>query len=139
MANQTDAVFKWPIIIYYEDTDAGGVVYHANYLKFFERARTELLKSLGIIQQKLLEEEIGFVVRHMDIDYIQGAKLDEQLEVHTRIENLKKASISFCQELVNPEGRILCKATVKVACVNITHMKPQAIPSNIISEFNSVC
>ncbi|MFV0575089.1 MAG: tol-pal system-associated acyl-CoA thioesterase [Vibrio sp.] len=139
MTKQTDAVFKWPITIYYEDTDAGGVVYHANYLKFFERARTELLKSLGIIQQKLLEQEIGFVVRHMDIDYIQGAKLDEQLEVHTRIDNLKKASISFCQELVNPEGRILCKATVKVACVNITHMKPQAIPSNIISEFNSVC
>lgn len=139
MTEQTKITFKWPVTIYYEDTDAGGVVYHANYLKFFERARTELLRSQGIIQNTLLEQEVGFVVRHMDIDYIQGATLDEQLEVLTSIVNLKRASISFCQELVNLEGRILCKATVKVACVNIKQMKPQAIPSNILSEFARVC
>ncbi|HCH02003.1 MAG TPA: tol-pal system-associated acyl-CoA thioesterase [Vibrio sp.] len=138
MTEQTKTTFKWPITIYYEDTDAGGVVYHSNYLKFFERARTELLRAQGISQHTLLEQEIGFVVKHMDIDYIQGAKLDEHLEVLTSIVNLKRASISFCQELVNLEGRILCKATVKVACVNIKQMKPQAIPSTIMTEFARV-
>ncbi|HBV75430.1 MULTISPECIES: tol-pal system-associated acyl-CoA thioesterase [Vibrio] len=138
VTKQLQATFKWPITIYYEDTDAGGVVYHSNYLKFFERARTEVLRAQGVSQSTLLDQEIGFVVRHMDIDYIQGAKLDENLEVLTSIVNLRSASIVFCQELVNLDGRILCKATVKVACVNIQHMKPQAIPSSIKSGFSSV-
>ncbi len=138
MIDQFKAAFKWPITIYYEDTDAGGVVYHSNYLKFFERARTELLRSLGISQYLLLDQEIGFVVRHMDIDYIHGATLDQQLEVLTSIITLKKASMIFCQELVNLDGKVLCKANVKVACVNIKQMKPQAIPSLIMSEFTRV-
>ncbi|WP_117234287.1 tol-pal system-associated acyl-CoA thioesterase [Vibrio maerlii] len=126
--------FSWPITIYYEDTDAGGVVYHSNYLKFFERARTELLRSIGVSQHILLEENIGFVVKHMDLDFIQGARLDEQLNVLTTVSELKRASITFCQELVNPEGQALCKALVKVACVNNVKMKPQAIPQFIILE-----
>ncbi|TOP05405.1 acyl-CoA thioesterase, partial [Vibrio parahaemolyticus] len=67
----TSNPFRWPITVYYEDTDAGGVVYHSNYLKFFERARTEMLRAKGISQHVLLEQNIGFVVRHMDIDFKQ--------------------------------------------------------------------
>ncbi|MDN3682397.1 tol-pal system-associated acyl-CoA thioesterase [Vibrio tapetis subsp. quintayensis] len=131
---EKQTAFEWPITIYYEDTDAGGVVYHSNYLKFFERARTELLRSVGVSQKVLLEKNTGFVVRHMDIDFIQGAKLDQQLTVLTTISQLKRASITFCQELVNPEGKILCKTLVKVACIDSKLMKPQAIPNSITSE-----
>ncbi len=90
--------FHWPVTVYYEDTDAGGVVYHANYLKFFERARTEMLRAVGVHQQSLLEQGIGFVVRHMEIDFLKGAKLDDHLEVVTRVSELKKASLTFCQD-----------------------------------------
>ncbi|WCE30722.1 tol-pal system-associated acyl-CoA thioesterase [Vibrio sp. SCSIO 43137] len=129
--------FRWPVTVYYEDTDAGGVVYHSNYLKYFERARTELLRSVGVSQQVLLEQQTGFVVRHMDIDFLLGAKLDEHLTVVTTIAELKKASISFCQEMVNHQGDVLCRATVKVACVNSLKMKPKAIPGSIIAELKS--
>lgn len=129
--------FTWSITIYYEDTDAGGVVYHSNYLKFFERARTELLRSIGVHQQVLLEQSIGFVVRHMDIDFIQGARLDDSLKVTTTIAEQKRASLTFCQEIVNPDGKVLCKAMVKVACIDNQKMKPKAIPTFILSELNN--
>ncbi|AMF98918.1 tol-pal system-associated acyl-CoA thioesterase [Vibrio harveyi] len=136
----TSNSFRWPITVYYEDTDAGGVVYHSNYLKFFERARTELLRAKGISQNLLLEQNIGFVVRHMDIDFNQGARLDEHLTVLTRVSEIKRASLQFCQELVNDEGKTLCKTIVKVACIDIEKMKPIAIPSFINSELtNSDC
>ncbi|KAB2826637.1 tol-pal system-associated acyl-CoA thioesterase [Aliivibrio sp. S4TY2] len=126
--------FEWPITIYYEDTDAGGVVYHSNYLKFFERARTELLRHHGVSQQVLLKQSIGFVVKSINIDFIQAARLDEQLKVETSITEFKKVSLTFCQLLVNSEGKVLCKATVKVACIDNSKMKPTAIPSFILSE-----
>ena len=136
----TSNPFRWPIIVYYEDTDAGGVVYHSNYLKFFERARTEMLRAKGISQHVLLEQNIGFVVRHMDIDFNQGARLDEHLTVLTRVSEIKRASLQFCQELVNDEGKTLCKTIVKVACIDNKKMKPIAIPSFINSELtNSDC
>lgn len=129
--------FSWPISIYYEDTDAGGVVYHANYLKFFERARTELLRSYGVCQQRLLEQRVGFVVRHMDIDFIKGAVLDQKLTVLTEIKEIKRVSLQFCQELVNDSGEVLCKATVQVACINNEKMKPTAIPKSIVLELTN--
>jgi acyl-CoA thioester hydrolase len=129
--------FRWPITVYYEDTDAGGVVYHSNYLKFFERARTEMLRSKGVSQQILLEQNIGFVVRHMDISFNQGAKLDEQLTVLSHVSEIKRASLQFCQKLVNDHGKILCEASVKVACIDNHKMKPIAIPSFIHSELTS--
>ncbi|MGD8111164.1 tol-pal system-associated acyl-CoA thioesterase [Vibrio sp. TRT 21S02] len=135
MLVQHDALlFTWPVTVYYEDTDAGGVVYHSNYLKFFERARTELLRSVGVSQHILLEQNIGFVVRHMDIDFLQGARLDDQLIVNTRISELKRATISFCQEIVNPEGTTLCRAMVKVACIDNEKMRPKAMPQSIVME-----
>nr|WP_275658674.1 tol-pal system-associated acyl-CoA thioesterase [Vibrio brasiliensis] len=126
--------FEWPVTVYYEDTDAGGVVYHSNYLKFFERARTELLRTIGVSQQVLLEQNLGFVVRHMDIDFLQGARLDDHLTVITQIADLKKASLTFCQEIVNPDGNILCKAMVKVACIDNKKMRPKAMPQSIVME-----
>ncbi len=126
--------FEWPVTVYYEDTDAGGVVYHSNYLKYFERARTELLRNVGVSQQTLLEQNIGFVVRHMDIDFLQGARLDDHLVVKTAIAEAKKASLTFCQEIVNPEEKTLCKAMVKVACIDNEKMRPIAIPQSIVME-----
>ncbi|GAD79023.1 tol-pal system-associated acyl-CoA thioesterase [Vibrio ezurae] len=136
MPKAETTLFRWPIRIYYEDTDAGGIVYHSNYLKFFERARTEMLRAIGVSQEVLLQEKLGFVVRHMDIDFLQGAKLDQELTVLTHISQIKRASLDFCQEIVNLEGRVLCKATVKVACINTAKMRPQAIPSFMITELS---
>lgn len=132
---QAQMIYDWPVTVYYEDTDAGGVVYHSNYLKFFERARTELLRTVGVSQQTLLEQNTGFVVRHMDIDFLQGARLDDRLTVKTSIAELKRASLSFCQEIVNPAGKTLCKAMVKVACIDNEKMRPKAIPQSIVMEF----
>lgn len=114
----------------------GGLVYHANYLKFFERARTELLRGIGVSQQRMFSENISFVVRHMTIDFLKGARLDEKLIVRTKADSVRRASIEFCQDLVNNDGQILCKATVKVACINSVTMKPIAIPANIKAEIS---
>ncbi|MGL6259791.1 tol-pal system-associated acyl-CoA thioesterase [Vibrio sp. WXL103] len=133
----SDNPFHWPVTIYYEDTDAGGVVYHANYVKYFERARTELLRSVNISQHVLLEQKIGFVVRHMDIDFLQSGRLDDQLTVSTYIHELKKVSLTFCQEIVNPAGKTLCRAIVKIACVDIDKLRPKAIPNELLLELTA--
>ncbi|MCG3865936.1 MULTISPECIES: tol-pal system-associated acyl-CoA thioesterase [unclassified Photobacterium] len=129
-------VFKWPVTIYYEDTDVGGVVYHANYLKFFERARTEYLRKIGLNQQQLFSQNMSFVVRSLNIDFLRGAKLDDQLMVHTVVQNIRRASIEFSQELVNNNNEVLCKALVNVACVDPTKMKPIALPEQLKLEIN---
>ncbi|WP_058119792.1 tol-pal system-associated acyl-CoA thioesterase [Photobacterium kishitanii] len=129
-------IFKWPITIYYEDTDVGGVVYHANYLKFFERARTELLRYIGLSQQQLFADNMSFVVRSMNIDFIRGARLDDQLVVNTTIQNVRRASIEFNQELVNDDNVVFCRAIVKIACINSTIMKPIALPAQLKPEIN---
>ena len=82
--------FEFPVTIYYEDTDAGGVVYHSNYLKFFERARTELLRKVSLSHQDLLEQNLAFAVRHIDIDFLSAARLDDRLTVKTQLANLKR-------------------------------------------------
>lgn len=128
-------IFSFPVRVYYEDTDAGGVVYHARYLHFFERARTEYLRGLNFSQQTLLHERnIAFVVKSMQIDYCLPAKLDDLLRVDTDVTEVKGATILFTQ-LLRREDVILCKATVKVACVDLGKMKPTAIPVEIKSAF----
>lgn len=128
-------IFSFPVRVYYEDTDAGGVVYHARYLHFFERARTEYLRGLNFSQQTLLHERnIAFVVKSMQIDYCLPAKLDDLLRVDTDVIEVKGATILFTQ-LLRREDVILCKATVKVACVDLGKMKPTAIPVEIKSAF----
>ena len=128
--------FIWPITIYYEDTDAGGVVYHSNYLNFFERARTEWLKSLGVSQTKLLAEDIGFVVKKAELDFRRAAKFEQNFIVESNVIDMKKASLVFHQRLLDNEGDCYCEATIKVACVSLLQMRPRAIPLNIVQEFN---
>ncbi|WP_044470349.1 tol-pal system-associated acyl-CoA thioesterase [Mannheimia massilioguelmaensis] len=124
-------IFQFPIRVYYEDTDAGGVVYHARYLHFFERARTEFLRALGFSQQSLLEVyRIGFVVKSMNIDYRFPARLDDLLMVESKVIEIKGASILFSQVLQRDE-LVLSKATVKVACVDLGKMKPVALPPEV--------
>ncbi|NVK25535.1 MAG: tol-pal system-associated acyl-CoA thioesterase [Gammaproteobacteria bacterium] len=124
--------FNFPIRVYYEDTDAGGIVYHANYLKFCERARTEYLRDLGIEQDAYLEHNIAFVVKSMDIDFKIAAKFNEQLLVKTKIVHIKRASVEFEQTIINKNEQLVFSAKVQVACVNTKVMKPSAIPDLIL-------
>ncbi|MFZ7217268.1 tol-pal system-associated acyl-CoA thioesterase [Avibacterium avium] len=128
--------FSLPIRVYYEDTDAGGVVYHARYLHFFERARTDYLRELGFSQQALLDEHnLVFVVKTMQIDYRLAAKLDDLLTVETQVSRIKGATILFSQQIKRNDV-LICTAEVKVACVDLTKMKPVAIPQEIKAAFN---
>ncbi|AZI14904.1 tol-pal system-associated acyl-CoA thioesterase [Avibacterium paragallinarum] len=126
-----------PIRVYYEDTDAGGVVYHARYLHFFERARTEYLRQLGFSQQHLLNERnYAFVVKTMQIDYRLAAKLDDLLMVETTVSGIKGATILFSQQ-IKRDNVVICTAEVKVACVDLSKMKPAAIPEEIKAAFKA--
>ena len=123
--------FSWPVRIYYEDTDAGGIVYNANYLKFLERARTEWLRQLGIEQDQLLQLGVAFVVRHIDIEFRNAARFNQRLTVSCQVAQQKRASLIFSQEIADETGRTIVTAKVTIACVNITAMKPIAIPEDV--------
>ncbi|MFT5721166.1 MAG: 4-hydroxybenzoyl-CoA thioesterase [Motiliproteus sp.] len=115
--------------VYIEDTDLGGIVYYVNYLKFMERARTELLRSLGFQQHELQQQGLLFVVQSLGARYRQPARLDDELIIHTAIKNLSAASLVFEQRVVRSEGYILlCTAEVKVAAVDTARLKPIRIP-----------
>lgn len=123
--------------VYYEDTDAGGVVYHSNYLNFAERARTEMLRRLGFSQAELFEQDLAFVVHHIDINYHYPAYLDDALIIKTDVKELKRASLVFSQSICHQDGRLLSTLLVKVACVKLAQKKPCAIPNNIIRKLSS--
>ena len=123
--------FSWPVRIYYEDTDAGGIVYNANYLKFLERARTEWLRQLGIEQDQLLQHNVAFVVRHIDIEFRNAARFNQLLAVSCRVAQLKRASMVFSQVIADETGRVIVTANVTIACVNLAAMKPIAIPEDV--------
>jgi acyl-CoA thioester hydrolase len=124
--------FAWPIRVYWEDTDAGGVVYYANYLKFLERARTEWLSSLGLEQDRLGEEQgVVFVVRRVEADYIRPARFNERLMVVSVLTELGRASLVMQQE-VRREGDVLLSARVQVACVERASFRPARIPQNVV-------
>jgi len=129
--------FHWPFTVYLDDTDAGGIVYHGNYVKYFERARTEMLREKGILLQDLLDKNISFAIRRIELDYIKPAKMDDQLVVKTKMLQLKRATATFCQEIVNHQEVTLCKAMVKVACIDTETMKPIAIPHYIHQEIST--
>lgn len=125
-----------PIRVYYEDTDAGGIVYHSNYLKFFERGRVEALRSSKIELSKLLSEyDAQFVVQSLKITFLQPALLDQLLYVVTEVTELGGASIGYHQEarLAAADGTLLCKATVRLACVNKQN-RPRRLPQSLIKE-----
>ena len=129
--------FTWPVRVYYEDTDAAGVVYHGNYLKYMERARTEWLRALGFSQQRLREEEgILFVVTAMSICFRRPARFDEQLNVTSRINNMNAASMNFTQAVHNGSAEPVCTAEVAIACLDAVTMKPRRIPGAIKEEFS---
>ncbi|RKF19685.1 tol-pal system-associated acyl-CoA thioesterase [Alginatibacterium sediminis] len=125
--------------VYYEDTDAGGVVYHANYLKFFERARSELLRELGFEQDVLLEQNIAFVVKKAELDFRSPARFNQQISINTHISSLKRASLEFTQEALDENQKVLVSAVIKIASVDLVRLKPVAIPSVIIEEFKRAC
>jgi len=133
--------FIWPISVYYEDTDAGSVVYHANYLKFFERARSEWLKAMGIDQATLLTQDTCFAVKKSDVDYFRPARFNDDLEVVTTLGNLKGASMTFYQKIFYKGDRetVLCQATIDVVCLKLEAFTPCRIPAEIREELQRVC
>ena len=124
--------FVWPVRVYWEDTDAGGVVYYANYLKFMERARSEWLRALGF-EQDVLRDEAGvvFVVRRVEIDYLSPARFNEQLEVSVSLHEMGRASLSVRQELMRGSTR-LAEAVVTLACVDAVRFKPVKISEPLL-------
>ncbi|WP_396589177.1 tol-pal system-associated acyl-CoA thioesterase [Bermanella sp. R86510] len=122
--------FEWPVRVYYEDTDAGGIVYHARYLHFLERARTEWLRQLGFEQTELKAQDILFVIRDMKIKWSKPAQLDDALRVVIPHISVKKASIVMTQTIYN-EQDVLVQAEVTIACLYANTLKPRALPSAI--------
>ena len=135
-----DGEFLFPVRVYYEDTDAGGVVYHSKYLNYFERARTEALRSLGFEQDDLIENnDTIFAVRSAQVDYLKPARFNDEVIVSTEIEQLKKASIVFAQKIHHKhDDEVLCTLTALVACVSASKLKPRAIPKEIIEKVESM-
>lgn len=125
-------IYQLPIRVYFEDTDAGGVVYYARYAAFYERARTEMWRQHGIDNQQLIQKNISFAVRKITVEYLLPARLDEQLEVQSRLTLIRGASLSYAQQIVDINGRVLNKADVVVACVDLQKMKPVALPGAVI-------
>lgn len=130
------AAFTWPVRVYYEDTDSGGMVYHANHLRYFERARTELLRSLGF-EQDVLRDEFGivFVVHSLEIRYLKPVGFNSQLQIMTRITGHRRASLVFDQRILSDDmQQTYCLATVRVACVDAHSQAPRAIPEAMNAE-----
>ena len=130
------AVFTFPIRIYWEDTDAGGIVFYANYLKFFERARTEWLRSLGVEQQSLKDESSGmFVVSETQLKYFSPARLDDLLDVTAQTAESGRASLVLTQQAwLNAAGqrKLLAEGTIRIGWVDSHTMKPGRIPAKIL-------
>jgi acyl-CoA thioester hydrolase len=124
--------FTWPIRVYYEDTDAGGVVFYANYLKFFERSRTEMLRALGYEQDELrITEGIIFVVRSVQVDYLSPARFNDQLQVSAQVMLARKASLTF-EQLITRNEDVLCSSVIRIACLDAHTLRPKAIPENLL-------
>lgn len=127
--------FAWTVRVYWEDTDAGGVVYHASYVRFLERARTEWMRALGVDQMAFKQATgLGFMVRDMQLDFLRPALLDDELLVTVEVKERRAASILFNQTITRTDGRSLIRASVRVACVDLTRMRPAAIPPNLIPD-----
>lgn len=137
MAEEMPSVFTWPVRVYYEDTDAGGIVFYANYLKFFERARTEWLRAAGVGQQGLLERQGAvFVVKSASVDFHAPARLDDELTVTTIIEKLGRASVQFVQQAWRGQV-LLASARVKVGCIDAASMRPRSLPDDAAAKMRA--
>ena len=132
--------FAWPLRVYWEDTDAGGIVFYANYLKFFERSRTEWLRSLGIEQQHL-KETTGrmFVVSETSLSYHRPARLDDELIVTARLIEKGRASLIIGQQVLlkSEHPALLCEGTIRIGWVDAASLKPARIPAHILDLLES--
>ena len=139
MTNERHA-FVFPVRVYWEDTDAGGIVFYANYLKFFERVRTEWLRSLGIEQRKLREDSGGmFVVVETLVKYHRPARLDDELHVTARLQEMGRASMTIAQQALSKSERtpaghteLLCEGSIRIGWIDAATLKPAKIPQNIL-------
>jgi len=130
--------FIWPIRVYYEDTDAGGVVYHSQYLNYLERTRTEWLRSLGFVQTQMRQEyAVVFVVRHLHIDFIKPAKFDDALHVSAQLLCKTGVSLKFSQTIMR-DDELLIQAKVDVVCVDVNKFKPTRIPKQMLIHLESI-
>ncbi|MGI9229708.1 MAG: tol-pal system-associated acyl-CoA thioesterase [Gammaproteobacteria bacterium] len=128
--------FCLSVRVYYEDTDAGGLVYHSNYLKYMERARSEYLRELGYTHLLLAQQEkLVFVVSQINIDYKKPARLDDTLAVSVAFDNVQGASLT-CLQTVRRDADILCIGTVRIACLDSDTHTPKKIPSPMKAKFN---
>ena len=129
--------FHWPVRVYYEDTDAAGIVYYANFLKFFERCRTEWLRALGIEQQRLREADgVQFVVVHAAIDYRRPARLDDSLTIRAEVAELARSYLIFAQQALRG-AELLATAEVKVACLNARTLAPVRLPASLAAKIKT--
>ena len=124
--------------IYMEDTDAGGIVYYVNYLKFMERARTDMFRALGVDRPAVFSEELMFVVHDIQAKYHRAAELGDQIQVSATIEKLGKASVYFAQQVnkIEPSaelGELLCESRIKIACVTRDTRKPVPMPADLFA------
>ena len=133
-----EPVFSWPTRVYWEDTDAGGVVYHAQYLAFLERARTEWLRARGKGQQALrVDHDLVFAVRSMRIEFRQPARLDDALDVSVGLRQCRRASLVIAQA-IHRDGVLLLGAEVRVAALNASDFRPRAIPDPLYGELKAL-
>ncbi|MEN8216243.1 MAG: tol-pal system-associated acyl-CoA thioesterase [Pseudomonadota bacterium] len=124
--------FIWPIRVYHEDSDAAGIVYYANYLKFMERARTEWLRDMGFEQTQLKQQhKLIIVVRKISIEYLKPALFNDLLHIKTRVTQRGKVSMTMAQQVLR-DTEILCTAVVKVAALNVNNQRPQQFPPDIL-------
>ena len=128
--------FVFPVRIYWEDTDAGGIVYYANYLKFMERARTEWLRALGVEQEALKADEgLMFVVVHADVSFRKPARYGDSLQVTCALEERSRASLTFRQQVLRAGTQeLLVEGLVRIACVDANKLKPRALPEVVLHE-----
>ncbi|MBR8315663.1 tol-pal system-associated acyl-CoA thioesterase [Burkholderia dolosa] len=129
---EAPAGFTWPVRVYYEDTDAGGIVFYANYLKFFERARTEWLRACGVDQRRLADDTgTIFIVRSTSVDYRAPARLDDTLTITSRPVRIGRASVEFLQEAWRGDT-LLAAGHIRIGCVDRTGIRPAAIPPAVL-------
>jgi len=128
--------FQFPVRVYIEDTDAGGIVYYVNYLKFMERARTEFLRYIDHNHGDMMAEGSMFVIRDTEIQYLKPACLDDELLVSVAIDELKRTNVRFTQTIIHKEkGELIARSRLRAVCVNRDTMKPCAMPAGLADEF----
>jgi acyl-CoA thioester hydrolase len=135
------ADFQWQVRVYYEDTDSGGVVYYANYLRFMERARTEWIRMLGFEQDRLIRDDgILFAVRSASLEYLRPARFNDLLNVSVRLVERRRASLAFEQVVsrLDDDSDPLCTGSVRIACLTADSLEPTPIPAYLLEEIPDV-